>query len=198
MQARELGIQGLWEFEPKVFGDDRGAFHEWFKAGVFKEVVGHDLTLSQANLSVSSQGTVRGIHYAQVPVGQAKYVKCVSGSVLDVIVDIRVGSPTFGQHVAVELSPANNKSLYLSEGLGHAFCALEDNSTFVYLCSTNYAPDREFEINPLDEALGIEWPFPIEELKLSPKDLAAPTLAEAMNLGNLPNLDETKQFISTL
>ena len=198
MQVTELGIQGLWEFEPRVFGDDRGAFHEWFKAGVFKDAVGHDLTLSQANLSVSSKGTVRGIHYAQVPVGQAKYVKCVSGAVLDVIVDIRVGSPTFGEYVAVELSPKNNKSLYLSEGLGHAFCALEDDSTFVYLCSTNYAPDREFEINPLDSALGIDWPFPTDELKLSPKDLAAPSLAEALELGILPTLENTKAYISSL
>ena len=198
MISRELGIKGLWEFEPKVFSDDRGSFHEWFKASAFKEAVGHDLTLSQANLSISSKGTVRGIHYAQVPVGQAKYVKCVAGSVLDVIVDIRVGSPTFGEHLAVELSARNNKSLYLSEGLGHAFCALEDDATFVYLCSTNYSPDREYEINPLDQELGITWPFPISDLELSAKDLAAPTLKEANRLGILPTLEATQDFIASL
>ena len=197
MDFRELKVPGAFEITPRQFGDDRGTFLEWFKDETFRAAVGHDLDLAQANCSVSRRGVLRGIHYADVPPGQAKYVTCVRGAVLDVAVDIRVGSPTFGVWDSVLLDTVDRRAIYLSEGLGHAFLALEDDSTVVYLCSTGYSPGREHEIHPLDPAIGIEWPAGIEPL-LSPKDADAPTLAEARDLGRLPTLESVRDYVATL
>ncbi|MEU8586843.1 dTDP-4-dehydrorhamnose 3,5-epimerase [Streptomyces sp. NPDC048664] len=186
---RPLGIEGAWVDTPRVFADRRGRFHEWFKADLFREMTGHAMRLEQANCSRSTRGTLRGVHYAAVPPGQAKYVTCVGGAVLDVVVDIRTGSPTFGGWEAVRLDDRDHRALYLSEGLGHAFMALEEGSTVVYLCSEGYAPQREFGINPLDPKLAIEWPADIAP-ELSDKDAAAPTLAEAHLGGLLPSYEE--------
>ncbi|WP_328913527.1 MULTISPECIES: dTDP-4-dehydrorhamnose 3,5-epimerase [unclassified Streptomyces] len=194
---RPLGIEGAFVHEPKIFPDSRGSFHEWFRAGDFRESTGHPLNLVQANCSVSGRGTLRGLHYADVPPSQAKYVKCVRGAVLDVIVDIRVGSPTFGQWEGVRLDDELHHSVYLAEGLGHAFMALTDDATVVYLCSEGYSPEREHGINPLDPGLGIEWPTGIEPL-LSDKDAAAPTLAEARAQGLLPSYEDCVALYSLL
>lgn len=194
---RPLSIEGAWVHEPKVFPDDRGTFHEWFKGPDFRAATGHDLTLAQANCSVSRRGTLRGIHFADVPPSQAKYVKCVRGAVLDVIVDIRTGSPTYGQHEIVRLDDHSHHAVYLSEGLGHGFLALTDDATVVYLCSEGYAPAREHGINPLDPGLGIEWPADVVPL-LSPKDEQAPTLAEAEQQGLLPSYADCVAFRGTL
>jgi dTDP-4-dehydrorhamnose 3,5-epimerase len=194
---RELDIEGAWVFEPKVFGDDRGSFHEWFKAPAFGESLGHRFDLAQANCSVSRQGTLRGLHYADIPPGQAKYVKCVRGAVLDVIVDIRVGSPTYKKWEIVRLDDVDHHSVYLAEGLGHGFMALTDDATVVYLCSAGYAPEREHGINPLDPALGITWPDGIEPV-LSAKDAVAPTLAEAEAAGLLPTWEDSQSFAAKL
>ena len=115
---------------------------------MFREHAGHDLDLAQANCSVSAAGVLRGIHFSDVPPGQAKYVTCVRGAALDVVVDIRVGSPTFGQWDSVLLDDVDRREIYLAEGLGHAFMALEDDTTIVYLCSTGYAPGREHGVRP--------------------------------------------------
>ena len=197
MQVNELAIEGVWSFTPLVRPDDRGVFLEAFKADMFRSATGHSLALEQMNISVSKQGTVRGVHFAQVPPGQAKYVQCFSGRILDVVVDIRVGSPTFGHWEAIELNDENRIGLYISEGLGHAFCALSESVTVGYLCSEPYAPGREHGINPLDPALGLPFPEGTAAL-LSPKDAAAPTLAEAAELGLLPAYEECKKFIATL
>jgi len=149
------------------------------------------------NISVSKAGTVRGVHFADVPPGQAKYVQCLAGSVLDIVVDIRVGSPTFGQWEAVELDDSARRALYISEGLGHAFCALSDSATVGYLCSEPYAPDREHGVHPLDPALGLPWPEPDQSL-LSPKDAAAPTLSQAADQGLLPDYQACRRFIADL
>ncbi|MFI9807908.1 dTDP-4-dehydrorhamnose 3,5-epimerase family protein [Streptomyces sp. NPDC052301] len=186
---RPLEIEGAWVDTPTVFKDGRGRFHEWFKAERFQDSLGQGLRLAQANCSCSVSGTLRGIHYASVPPGQAKYVTCVRGAVLDVVVDIRTGSPTFGKWEAVRLDDTTHRSVYLSEGLGHAFMALEDNSTVVYLCSEGYAPQREFGINPLDPSLAIAWPDDLLPC-LSDKDAAAPTLGEAARQGLLPSFAE--------
>ena len=132
---------------------------------------------------------MRGIHYADVPPGQGKYVYCPQGAVLDVVVDIRVGSPTFGQWEGVRLDTVDRRAIYLAEGLGHAFFALEDDSCVTYLCSTPYNPTGEHGITPLDAEIGITWPEGIEPL-LSPKDTGAPTLAEAAAAGALPRWEE--------
>lgn len=198
MQLEPLGIEGAWVFTPKVHGDSRGSFLEWFKQPAFVDAVGHRLTLEQANCSVSARGVLRGIHFADVPPSQAKYVTCVAGAVLDVIVDIRVGSPTFGEWTSVLLDDQQRRAVYLSEGLGHAFCSLQDGSTVVYLCSTGYNPTREHGVHPLDPALGIDWQLPVSEVELSAKDAAAPSLAQAREAGLLPTWEATKSHVASL
>jgi dTDP-4-dehydrorhamnose 3,5-epimerase len=199
MQFRELGIKGAWEVTPRQFTDDRGVFLEWYKDEAFRPPVGESLRLRQANLSVSSAGVLRGIHFAEVPAGQAKYVTCVTGAAFDVVVDIRIGSPTFGQWDAVLIDDIDRRAVYISEGLGHAFLALEDRTVVTYLCSEPYAPGREHGINPLDPELAIQWPAkardgsPLAPL-LSDKDAAAPSLTEAAALGILPTMAAVERF----
>ncbi|GAA0297180.1 dTDP-4-dehydrorhamnose 3,5-epimerase family protein [Kineococcus aurantiacus] len=203
MQTRELTVPGAWEFTPRQFGDDRGTFMEWFTTDAFTGRTGHDLALAQANCSVSAAGVLRGVHYADVPPGQAKYVFCAAGAVLDVVVDLRVGSPTFGRWDSVLLDDVDRRAVYLSEGLGHAFLSLADGSTVVYLCSQGYAPDREHGVHPLDPELGIDWPTtgrdgqPLE-FTLSGKDEQAPTLQQALEAGALPRADEVARFVAGL
>ena len=197
MKIRELAVPGAYEITPVQHGDDRGVFLEWFKDGPFTEAVGHRLDLKQANISVSARGTVRGIHFADVPPGQAKYVTCPAGAALDVVVDIRVGSPTFGRWDSVLLDSTDRRAVYVGEGLGHVFLALTDQAVVSYLCSEGYNPGREHGVHPLDPAIGIEWPADVEPL-LSPKDAAAPTLAEAQQAGLLPSYDECLAFYARL
>ncbi|MFW0789398.1 dTDP-4-dehydrorhamnose 3,5-epimerase family protein [Gordonia sp. CPCC 205333] len=191
MQVRPLSIDGAWEFTPVQHGDSRGLFLEAFKAPLVSEAIGHTFDLAQVNMSVSSAGSLRGVHFADVPPGQAKYVTCPVGAVLDVIVDIRVGSPTFGTYDTVLLDDTDRRAVYLAEGLGHAFLALADGSTVTYLCSTGYNPTAEHGINPLDPELAIDWPTVRRDgspltFELSEKDTAAPTLAKAVESGLLP------------
>ena len=197
MQATPYSISGVWRFDPVLRPDDRGVFLESFKESVFVETVGHSFDLAQMNISVSRAGTVRGVHFADVPPGQAKYVQCFSGKILDIVVDIRVGSPTFGQYEAIELDADSRSGLYISVGLGHAFCALSDSATVGYLCSEGYSPEREHGIYPLDPDLALPWPQG-EHSVLSPKDAAAPLLAEAITSGLLPQYRECVEFISGL
>lgn len=198
MGFRELAITGAWEVTPQVHADSRGAFLEWFTEPAFQEMTGHTFNMRQANCSVSAKGALRGLHFAQVPPGQAKYATCVKGSVFDVVVDIRIGSPTFGHWDAVMLDDSTHRSVYLSEGLAHGFLALEDDSTVMYLCSTPYAPTREHTISALDPAIGIDWPLPYGELLLSERDRLAPRLDEVKAAGLLPSWRETKTFVGTL
>ncbi len=181
-----LSIGGAWVFTPVIHRDSRGSFHEWFVATELADRLGHRFGLSQANYSVSRRGVVRGIHFSQTPPGQAKYVTCVSGAILDVVVDVRVGSPTFGRWEGVRLDEETRRAVYLSEGLGHSLMALTDHAAVIYLCSTPYAPGIEHGVHPLDPAVGIRWPDEGAVL-LSDKDAAAPTLAEAEQAGLLPD-----------
>ncbi len=203
MQIRELSIEGAVEMTPTIHGDSRGAFLEWFRADALEAAVGHPFALAQSNCSVSAAGTLRGVHFADVPPGQAKYVTCAVGAVLDVVVDLRVGSPTFGRHETVLLDDETRRAVYLGEGLGHAFVALADGSVVQYLCSTPFAPAREHGIDPRDPALGIEWPHrdrdgrPME-LLMSPKDAAAPSLSEAREAGLLPTYDGVRRYLESL
>lgn len=203
MQIRELSVPDAYEVTPVVHGDSRGAFFEWFRADLMEEATGRRLDLQQANASVSAAGSIRGVHFADVPPSQAKWVFCPRGALLDVIVDIRVGSPTFGQWDSVLLDDVDRRAVFVSEGLGHAFVALEDGTTINYLCSATYNPQREHGINPLDPALGITWPTTGRdgtafEPLLSPKDTAAPTLAEAEAAGLLPQYDEVRAYLDSL
>jgi dTDP-4-dehydrorhamnose 3,5-epimerase len=197
MKVRELAIPGAWEFTPVQHGDPRGVFLEWYRSEPVAEAVGHPLQLVQTNHSTSRRGVLRGIHYADVPPGQAKYVYCPRGAFLDVIVDIRVGSPTFGQWDAVRLDEDDRRAVYISEGLGHAPLALTDDAALIYLCSTGYNPGGEHGLNPLDPALDLPWPADIAPL-LSDKDAAAPLLADAAAAGLLPSYDECLAFYASL
>jgi dTDP-4-dehydrorhamnose 3,5-epimerase len=192
-----LKIDGAWAFTPRIFGDLRGSFLEWFKDAELQADVGHSMEIAQANCSVSRRGVVRGIHFSDVPPGQAKYVTCASGAIIDVVVDIRVGSPSFGHWDALQLDDQTRQALYIGEGLGHAFTALSEQATVLYLCSTPYAPDREHGVNPLDPAVGITWPSDIEPV-LSDKDAAAPSLAEAQSAGLLPDYAECQAYVAKL
>jgi dTDP-4-dehydrorhamnose 3,5-epimerase len=184
-----MKIPDAWVFTPRQFPDDRGVFLEWYRDDPVAEAVGHPLRLVQTNHSVSRRGVLRGLHYADVPPSQAKYVYCPQGAFLDVVVDIRVGSPTFGAVDSVVLDSERPRAVYLAEGLGHAFVSLADGSSVTYLVSTGYAPDREFGINPMDPDLGLPWPGDVE-FELSGKDRAAPTLAEARDKGLLPTMEQ--------
>jgi len=186
VNVREMAVPGAWEVTPVVHTDARGVFFEWFTDPGFTAVTGHRFDLRQANCSVSQAGVLRGVHFAQVPPGQAKYVTCVRGAVYDVVVDLRIGSPTFGRWDAVTLDDTSHTSVYLAEGLGHAFLALEDDSTVTYLCSAGYDPAREHTVNALDPGLAIRWPLSADELVMSERDHAAPTLEQARADGLLP------------
>ncbi|HCA88671.1 MAG TPA: dTDP-4-dehydrorhamnose 3,5-epimerase [Streptomyces sp.] len=186
---RALSIPGAWINEPQVHPDHRGSFHEWYHADLLHRHTDRGLSVAQANCSVSRRGVLRGVHFADVPPGQAKLVTCVRGAVLDVVVDLRLGSPTYRRWTAERLDDKARRSLYVAEGLGHAFMALSDDATVVYLCSEGYAPGREHGIHPLDPELGIAWPAGLEPV-LSDKDAAAPSLAEAEQAGLLPSFEQ--------
>lgn len=173
---------------------------EAFRADLLSAAIGHPFDLQQANLSVSAAGVLRGVHFADVPPGQAKYVSCPKGAIYDVIVDIRVGSATFGQWAGVLLDDVDRRAAYIGEGLGHAFVSLEDDSVVTYLCSTGYNPTGEHGITPLDPALGIDFPTTARngsplEYTLSDKDTAAPTLAQAKASGLLPRFDAVTDYV---
>jgi len=191
-----LSISGAWEVLPAQHGDSRGLFLEWYRADRLTEAVGHPLRLAQANLSVSARDVVRGIHFADVPPGQAKYVTCPRGEVFDVVVDLRVGSPTFGQWEEVVLDEESRRAVYIAEGLGHGFCALSDDATLTYLCSETYAPGREHGVHALDPDLAIAWPTgsPV----LSDRDAAAPSLSRAQAAGLLPDYQQCLGWTESL
>ena len=186
MDVVETGIPGAVAITPRRFDDERGSFLEWFRHDRLTEVVGRRFELRQGNLSVSRRGVLRGLHLAAVPAGQAKYVTVVAGAAIDYFVDVRVGSPTFGQWDSVRLDTIDRRAVFLAEGLAHAFLALEDGTTVNYLVNDVYRPGAEFGLDPRDPAIGLEFPIPAEELVLSEKDAAAPTLAEAETSGILP------------
>jgi dTDP-4-dehydrorhamnose 3,5-epimerase len=197
VKATELSISGAWEFVPQQFPDDRGNFLVWYDAEAFADALGFELSVAQTNHSVSGRGVVRGVHWADVPPGQGKYVYCPQGALLDIVVDLRVGSPTFGRHEAVRLDSADYRALYVSEGLGHAFVALEDNTVLSYLCSARYAPKRERIVNVRDEELGLTLPADLTPI-LSERDANGPRLAELRDAGLLPAYDECQEFYRSL
>lgn len=198
MQIRELKVPDSYEITPKPFGDDRGVFFEWYRSDRLEAVVGHSLSLAQGNQSVSRRGVVRGIHFADVPPSQAKYVTAPRGAVLDFVIDLRIGSPAFGQWDSVLLDDVDHRAIYIAEGLGHCFVALTEDATVSYLVSAPYNAEREHGINPLDPAVGLDFPIESDALLLSPKDTDAPTLAEAEAIGLLPTWENARAFYDSL
>ena len=196
MKVTPLKIDGCWIIELKKFEDGRGFFYESFRNEIAKKYFGREFNIKQSNTSVSKKGSVRGIHYALVPPSQAKYVQCQKGSIVDYIIDVRVGSPTFSQFVEVELSATNPQAIFIEEGLAHAFVVLEDETVVTYFVSENYNPEREKGINPFDSDLNIKWPD--INLELSEKDKLAISLKEAQVQNLLPMFDECKKFIKSL
>ncbi|MCU1680499.1 MAG: rfbC [Amycolatopsis sp.] len=197
MKSSELAISGAFEFVPTTFADNRGMFVSPYQAPALIEAIGYAMPVVQTNHSISRRGSIRGVHFADVPPSQAKFIYCPRGSLLDVVVDIRVGSPTFGKWDAVRLDSKECRGLYVSEGLGHSFVALEDDTVMTYLCSEGYNPGAEHGINPLDPALGLPWPADLEQL-LSDKDRDAPTLAEAEAAGTLPRYEDCLAYYDQL
>nr|WP_205864982.1 dTDP-4-dehydrorhamnose 3,5-epimerase [Planctomonas sp. JC2975] len=193
-----MTVPDAYEITPVQHRDDRGVFLEWYRFDRLEETVGHSLNLRQGNTSVSRRGSVRGIHFADVPPSQAKYVTCTRGAVLDFAIDIRVGSPAFGTWDTVLLDDVDRRAIYVPEGLGHCFVALTDDATVSYLVTDVYNPGREHGINPLDPDLALEFPLLQEDLLLSPKDTDAPGLAEAREQGLLPDYAAAKAFYASL
>ena len=196
MKTHPLKISGSWKIEFQNFDDNRGFFYESFKEEDFKNQIGRNLNIKQTNTSSSSRGSVRGIHYALVPPSQAKLVQCQRGSIKDYVIDIRVGSPTFGQFEEIELNEKSASAVFIEEGLAHAFVALENQTVVTYFVTEKYNPEREKGINPFDKTLNVKWPE--IELILSEKDKQAISLEEAKNQGLLPTFDECKKFIKSL
>lgn len=195
MRIDRLEVPDAWVCTPEIHGDARGAFVEWFRGDYLAEAIGRKFEPVQANHSVSRLGTVRGLHYSLATPGQAKYVFCTRGAVLDVVVDIRDGSPSYGAVSAVRLDAEERRAVFISEGLGHAFCVLSESAEVSYLVSTTYDPAAERTISPLDPALAMPWPADLE-LVLSDRDRTAPTLAEAKDKGDLPSYDASRGRIS--
>lgn len=178
MEYKETEIKGVWVIEPKVFPDDRGYFFESWKASDFAEHVG-DVTFIQDNESKSSYGVLRGLHYQKGQWSQAKLVRVISGCVLDVAVDLRRSSPTFGKYVAVELSGDNKRQLFIPRGFAHGFLVRSNEAIFTYKVDNVYAPQHEAGIRWDDPTIGIKWPIDPDQVITSEKDLKAGTLQEA-------------------
>lgn len=185
MESRALAVEGAVEFTPEVFRDDRGLFVSPFQEPAFRAATGHRHVLAQTNHNRSARGVVRGVHFTLTPPGQAKHVHCARGRALDVVVDLRVGSPTFGAWDAVEMDDESFRSVYFPVGVGHAFVALAEDTVMSYLVTSSYVPAHELSINPLDPELGLPWPAGTGRV-LSGRDRSAPSFAQARAAGLLP------------
>lgn len=184
MEIIKTKIDGVLIIEPRVFRDSRGYFFESFSQREFDEkvtpILGHTVQFVQDNESMSSYGVMRGLHYQKMPYTQSKLVRVVKGSVLDVAVDIRKGSPTFGQHVAVELTEENHRQFFVPRGFAHGFAVLSETAIFQYKCDNFYHPEADAGINIKDESLGIDWRIPVEDALLSEKDLKHACLKDSI------------------
>ncbi|MBO4215736.1 MAG: dTDP-4-dehydrorhamnose 3,5-epimerase [Bacteroidaceae bacterium] len=174
MNVIKTNIEGALILEPKVFGDARGYFFESFSQREFDEkvahILGHTIHFVQDNESMSTYGVMRGLHFQRPPYTQSKLVRCVKGAVLDVAVDIRKGSPTYGQHVAVELNENNHRQFFIPKGFAHGFAVLSETAVFQYKCDEFYHPEADGGISILDDSLGIDWHIPMDKALLSEKD----------------------------
>ncbi|MFQ6194415.1 dTDP-4-dehydrorhamnose 3,5-epimerase family protein [Streptomyces sp. NPDC000405] len=189
MTVTETRVPGAYLLTPRHLTDERGSFYESLRTNELGRVLGHPFTPRQINYSVSRRNTLRGIHGVTIPPGQAKYVTCVRGALRDIVVDLRVGSPTFGRYAVHELDAASGRSVYVPEGVGHGFLALTDDTCVCYVLSTAHVPGTQIDIDPLDPDLALPWGF-TEPPLLSEKDARAPGLAEALAAGTLATWQE--------
>jgi epimerase EvaD len=198
MRVRELSVEGALEFTPEVSADHRGLFVSPFQETDFVRATGHRLfTVAQTNHSISRRGVVRGVHFTVTPPGCAKYVYCPQGAALDIVVDVRVGSPTFGKWDVVEVDPRYFRSVYFPVGVGHLFVSLQDDTVMSYLISGEYVPENELGLSAFDPELDLPLPKGVQPI-MSERDLAAPTLAEAERRGLLPEYDKCKDAEAAL
>jgi 5-epimerase len=187
MQSRHLAVEGALEFQPKVYADDRGLFVSPFQESAAERALGHPLfPVAQTNHSRSRRGAIRGAHFTATPPGTAKYVYCAQGRALDIVIDIRSGSPTFGRFDAVVLDPVDFRAVYFPIGVAHAFVALEDDTVMSYMLSGEYVPSNELALSVFDPDLGLPIPAGLEPI-MSERDRAAPTLARLAEEGILPD-----------
>ncbi|GAA3046560.1 dTDP-4-dehydrorhamnose 3,5-epimerase [Streptomyces roseofulvus] len=187
MQSRQLAVDGAFEFRPKIFTDERGLFVSPFQETAARQALGHPLfPVAQTNHSLSRRGTIRGAHYTLTPPGIAKYVYCARGRALDIVIDVRVGSPTYGRSETVLLDQEDFRAVYFPVGVAHAFVALEDSTVMSYMLSGEYVPENELALSVFDPALELPLPTDIEPV-MSERDLAAPTLETAEKSGTLPD-----------
>lgn len=193
----ETRIKNSYRIYPQHHQDSRGSFYEQFRADQLADVIGYPLTVGQVNFSVSCRDTIRGIHGTPLSPGQAKLVTCVSGSIMDVIVDLRVGSPTFGEHEVTFMDEKSGTSVYLADGLGHAFHALSDNAAVSYMCSEEYVPGTMLVVDPLDAEIGIPWKLDGPPI-ISDKDSSAPSLSQAKSEGLLPEYSACLEHYAAL
>lgn len=185
MQIEKLAIDGAWIAYSPIHTDNRGIFREWFRGEEIENALGRTFTVLQSNISISQKGVLRGLHYSLAKGGQAKWITCVSGTIWDVIVDIRPTSPTFKKWVGVSLGSNTGFSIFITEGLAHGFMALEDNSAVSYLLTTPFSQSEEYGVNPFDSELNITWPIDLPIL--STKDRDANTLRALLMAGKLPH-----------
>jgi dTDP-4-dehydrorhamnose 3,5-epimerase len=197
IEVTPMGVLGAWLCTPVARADERGSFQEWFRIDHLAAATGRPFRVAQANHSVSARGVVRGVHYADVPPGQAKLVYCPAGSVRDLVVDLRMGSPTFGVVETVVLDSRTPRAVFLEEGLGHAFRALEDNSAVVYLISEVYDPSAEHAVSINDPAFSELLTADGGDVVLSDRDAAAPGLSEAAEQGLLPTFVACQEHASS-
>jgi dTDP-4-dehydrorhamnose 3,5-epimerase len=199
MKVRELAVAGALEFTPTVLPDHRGAFFEILRQEWWEEALGRQLPVAQVNSTVNHRNVVRGVHFTGL-VGQAKYVCCLAGTMIDVIVDTRPGSPTFGRHDTVRLDTEHYRIVYLPEGVGHGIASLEDRTTAFYLCSATYDASNEFGVHPLDPDLGIDWRGMLggAEPILSERDSTAPSFASVRDSGRMPRYEDCLEVYRTV
>lgn len=190
MKINRTSISGAWIIESQIHSDNRGEFSEVFKKSILVDGLDFAFSPVQSNFSVSKINVIRGIHYSLNAGGQAKYITCLSGEVMDFVVDIRPSSPTFGKWISINLKSGSGRSILIAGNLGHAFVALEEDSHVNYLLNSEYAPEFEYQINPFDETLKIEWPG--ENYLLSDKDKSAPSLLELLEQKKLPRVEDSE------
>lgn len=190
MELKSLGIEGAWLANSQIHSDDRGSFMEWFRFDVIKEFTGLNFSVVQSNISKSNKGVLRGIHYSLATCGQRKWVTCVSGQVIDLVIDLRPSSPSFKKYELIELNGGDSQAVLVGSGLGHGFLSLADNSVVSYLLDSPYSPKEELEVNPFDPEIDIKWPIELirdSEMKLSIKDANAPYLMDRFMNNQLPS-----------
>ena len=196
MNVKELAINGVYIFTPQIYRDPRGFFIENFVQDKFFDQLNIRFPVEQINTSVSAKGVIRGIHFADVPPGQAKFVSVMNGKIQDFVVDLRVGSPSFGSSLSVLLDSETRQSLYLPEGIGHGFLSLYEDTVVSYLVSTKYNPMIERSINPLDKDIKLDFEYPIQDLIISERDSSAMSFKQALSEGLLPDYSSCfKEFV---